>query len=176
MYLNIKYLCAIVLDSYLNVFYLLCRIFFDPTGEHFFDGSPPLSTNTSDHNSDAPAHIPSTKPQTKKKAVARNYGLSMEMLRQFPDQIEPFSSLPFGVRESLDPAFTGKKQANFHGTLFRLPLRSHESSSFHSFCENIFTKERVMSISHELKKVPTCFLFTQFCFSSISNTCYISFY
>jgi len=102
------------------------------------------------------------------KPVARRYGLNdNNIFTRFPDQFEPFVSLPYGVAE----AFSNNNEGNtnnvndndnnkkfFKGTIFRICLRKENSGVFN----RKFTDERVLKMVTSLKKKAiTSFLFTR---------------
>jgi len=117
---------------------------FDPSGEYFIEDTTPQSnphTQTSvDRNENVQEEIEVIEMR-KGKASARNYGLSLEFCKQFPDQFEPFLSLQLGLEESMvNDRSTGS--GSFHrGTILRIPFRSDENLSSSFICDRVYSQE-----------------------------------
>uniref|UniRef100_A0A7S2UD61 U-box domain-containing protein n=1 Tax=Attheya septentrionalis TaxID=420275 RepID=A0A7S2UD61_9STRA len=165
-----KGLCgSFLLTDCLQVISGASMLFFDPNGEFFVDGNvkkekkttPPTSMDTTEnvHMSEAPLSPKQRKTQGS-KASARNYSISKDFVTQFPDQLEPFLSLPFGVKESLMNINTTSHGPSFRGTIFRLPLRNIDGPPS-NISDHRFEEKDVCAMMSELEsKAPLSFLFT----------------
>ena len=124
-------------------------MFVDPTGECFIDGGQSSQDNLEAQQLEA----------SKLSPTARRYQITPEFPSQFPDQLEPFLSLPFGVKESFALRGENGDQSAFRGTIFRLPLRRE---SRRRICNRTFQEDDVVeSLVKEIaKRAPSCFLFT----------------
>lgn len=129
---------------------------FDPTGEYFYDGgiADAQQGNESD-NMDADGSVKEDKSpvhyrKNTGKPTARRYGI-VGMVQKFPDQFEPFLSLPF-VKSTFafDSPF-------FPGTVIRLPFRTKPSD----ISNRIFDDDSIQVMIGILeKKIPNQFLFS----------------
>ena len=150
-------------------------IIFDPNGEYLIEESlrrdhsiDKSIVQSHDTNTNEEEEVPNNESKVSttnvtsvrgRKAAARNYGISYEFCNQFPDQFEPFLSLPLGVKESI---ISGKASGKFffRGTILRLPLRSKDSPPS-KICKQIFEEKLLDSFLIDLKKsLPKSFLFT----------------
>jgi len=118
-------------------------LLFDPTGEYLFD----------DVGSKADTDI-----RMKRKPGARNYNLSLDIVRTFSHQFYPFFSAPFGFQESI--VQSANDGLFYNGTIIRIPLRSI-SSSF-SLCRDIFEEREINDIIDKVKQmIPESLIFLQ---------------
>jgi hypothetical protein len=141
-------------------------IFIDPTGECFFDGGGKAFHNVADLESektggDNDCQNPIEPTSIKTIPTARRYQISHEFPNQFPDQLEPFLTLPFGVKESFAFMNSSKGPPSFRGTIFRLPLRMQSRSLIcdRMFQNHVAVEDLMQEIAH---RAPSCFLFTYY--------------
>ena len=133
---------------------------FDPSGEFFFDGI--LKSKPEGDEQESETSKSASRTLTSKRPSARNYGLNPNFLKQFPDQFEPFLSLPFGVKESFfsNNDETSSKETTFRGTIFRLPLRTSRMPES-NICSRVFDMDSISKMIETLsEKIPSTFLFT----------------
>jgi len=140
-------------------------IFIDPIGECFFDGGQ-KSTRIDSELESAQSCTSGGQNTTETASVelnptARRYQLSHEFPNQFPDQLEPFFSLPLGIKESFALNSNSKGPPSFRGTIFRLPLRM---KSQRKICDRIFLSHTVAEglMQDIVHRASSCFLFTMF--------------
>eukprot|EP00957_Ditylum_brightwellii_P025740 1947477-Ditylum_brightwellii.AAC.1 len=96
----------------------------------------------------------------KRKASGRNYGISPEIASQFPDQFEPFFSLPIGIKESLFDCKGKPNGTYYRGTVFRIPLRTKDGPPS-AISDRILDDSAITSFLDRLvERIPTSFLFT----------------
>lgn len=143
------------LSDFMQVLFGNQLLMFDPSGEFFFDGN--VGSNSKSQNS-----------CDSKQPIARSYGISAEFLDQFPDQFEPFLSLPYGIKESftssshiLDSNETSNRPS-FRGTIIRLPLRLKDRPNTNTpICSREFDNDAISDLLQELQeKLPSSFLFS----------------
>lgn len=127
-------------------------LIFDPTGNYLIEDNSLLDSENEAVYTSSRRNSPN----------ARNYGLSQSFCSQFPDQFEPFLTIPAGVKESFNCSYRQSSDSNpfFGGTILRIPFRSTLSPKSSIFSKT-FNEEDITSIRTMLnEKVPTCFLFT----------------
>lgn len=140
-------------------------IFIDPIGDCFFDGGQKFMRNDSELESKQPSRSgvqnPMDAANVELNPTARRYQLSHEFPNQFPDQLEPFLSLPLGVKESFALNSNSKGPPSFRGTIFRLPFRM---KSQRSICDRAFlSHSEVEGLMQDIvQRASSCFLFTMF--------------
>jgi hypothetical protein len=165
-----KGLCgSFLLTDCLQVISGASMLFFDPNGDFFVDGNVKKEKKTKHPTSmDATENVPQPEsplsPKQRKtqgsKASARNYSISKDFVTQFPDQLEPFLSLPFGVKESLLNSNSASRGSSFRGTIFRLPLRNIDGPPS-NISDHRFEEKDVCAMMSQLEsKAPLSFLFT----------------
>jgi len=129
---------------------------FDPNGSYFIE-------DTMLHNLDGTSTVRDesrTMSKRKDKASARNYGMSYSFCRQFPDQFEPFLSLPLGVEESMINQTNTNGGPFYRGTIIRMPFRSNDGPPS-LICDTCFDEEDFEGLASKLKDViPQTLLFT----------------
>ncbi len=131
-------------------------LIFDPSGNYFIEDQV---TDDSQQMANDDAHK-SIRKRKKERACARNYGISNSFCSQFPDQFEPFVSLPYGVEESLINESNSNEGAFYRGTIIRLPFRSVEGPPS-NICEKVYNKDDIDSLILELESIlPQSLLFT----------------
>jgi sacsin len=131
-------------------------LIFDPNGEYFIEDRNPIG----DNGEQKVNQVPNDRMKKKEKASARNYGISHPFCEQFPDQFEPFLSLPYGVAESMMSSRSSKTGAYFRGTVIRIPLRNEGSPSSLIY-DRIYDDEDLKTLEEELKeKLSQTLLFT----------------
>ena len=137
-------------------------VIFDPSGEYFIEDQsmeerkPP----SNDNNDESTQRLRNAKRKKKEKGCARNYGISNSFCKQFPDQFEPFLSLPYGVSESMVNGNASNGGAFYRGTIIRIPFRS-EGGPSSKICDKTYNEQELEAIVHELKQVlPQSLLFT----------------
>jgi len=149
-------------------------LFWDPNGTFFVEGT---KDKPSAEGSDGENHllladnnISSTEEMAmpakregcnqKRKASGRNYGISPEIASQFPDQFEPFFSLPIGIKESLFDCKGKPNGTYYRGTVFRIPLRTKDGPPS-AISDRILDDSAITSFLDRLvERIPTSFLFT----------------
>jgi len=127
-------------------------LIFDPTGNYLIEDNSLLDSENEAVNKSSRRNSPN----------ARNYGLSQSFCSQFPDQFEPFLTIPAGVKESFNCSYSPSSDSNpfFHGTILRIPFRSALSPKG-SISSKTFNEKDISSLRTMLtEKVPTCLLFT----------------
>ncbi len=137
-------------------------LIFDPNGEYFIEDQVREEVSTNANTSDGDNHhVPqSTNKKRKEKASARNYGLSHSFCQQFPDQFDPFLSLPYGVSESMINGRASNNGPFFRGVLVRIPFRSKDGPPS-LLCDKTYEEQDLEAMLVDLKKVlPSTLLFT----------------
>jgi len=138
-------------------------MFFDPSGECFSDGGMSQETNAESPSDTGAAENAEIRPAIslkKDRPTGRRYFISNDFPNQFPDQLDPFLSLPFGIKESFSRSNNSQEKGlSFRGTVFRLPLRMENEAS--KICKQFFPEKRIDSLMKKMVDVsPTSFLFT----------------
>ena len=152
-------------------------MFFDPNGQHFVDGGSSrerkeekstenVNSHAVENNSDevsvqnvSEGTISNARTSTQQglKAAGRNYGISREFAHQFPDQFEPFFSLPFGVKEALTA--DNSEPTRFQGTVIRIPFRTVDSPPS-NISKVTIDEAKISSLIKEMETLTSSLLFT----------------
>lgn len=136
-------------------------LIFDPNGEFFIEdqmaGEKNIDTNENNLNIQ---QLDIKTKKKKEKACARNYGISHSFCQQFPDQFEPFISLPYGISESMINSSSSNREASYRGVVIRIPFRCQDGPPS-MICEKIYEESDIKEMISELKlMIPQSLLFT----------------
>ncbi len=137
-------------------------LIFDPNGEYFIEDKSQLmeDKNASNGNAETNQSSLNTGRKRREKSTARNYGISHSFCEQFPDQFEPFTSLPYGVAESMINGRGSNGGPYYRGTLVRIPLRCEDGPPS-TICDRTYNPKDLDELAVELKEVlPQSLLFT----------------
>ena len=145
-------LCAgFLLTDCLQVLSGRSLLLFDPNGKYLIEDTIQEDLNKKD-STDLDGNPMKEQVNTNRREVAsaRNYGMSASFCKQFPDQFEPFLSLPLGIEESMVNGASSSSGPFYRGTVIRLPFRSKDSPSS-LICEGeAFEEDNIKDVISDL--------------------------